>query len=227
MVADVPEPGRRHLLHSIAPGTPLSTCVELEMTGQFLLKAGARWQPMRARQIITWPDGFIWKASIGRLARVSGADVHIGGEGSMRWKLWNIFPLVKAGGPDISRSGAGRLLLEWATFLPATLLPPTGAEWSAVDDETASVTIPLHGESHTLTLGIDAHGALKSICMDRWGNYGTEGGKHKLLRFGGELTGESTFGGYTIPTEMRVGWHYGTPDYHEFFRADITSARFR
>ena len=37
---------------------------------------------------------------------------------------------------------------------------------------------------------------------------------------------ERTFGGYTIPTQIRAGWWYGTPQYREAFRIDVTGATY-
>ena len=41
MVADLDEPVRRYFLHAIAPGTPLVTYAELEMSGSFRSKPDA------------------------------------------------------------------------------------------------------------------------------------------------------------------------------------------
>lgn len=39
---------------------------------------------------------------------------------------------------------------------------------------------------------------------------------------------ESTWAGYTIPSRLRIGWHFGTDEFEdgEFFRATITHAEF-
>jgi len=48
--------------------------------------------------------------------------------------------------------------------------------------------------------------------------------------FGGIVEEEGTFGGYTIPTRLRVGWHFHEgrfgPD-GEFFRVTVDAAMFR
>ena len=43
--------------------------------------------------------------------------------------------------------------------------------------------------------------------MPRWGNPG--GLKFDYYNCGGTVEEEATFGGYTIPVRMRVGWHFG------------------
>ena len=44
------------------------------------------------------------------------------------------------------------------------------------------------------------------------------------------LLKEGSFAGYTIPTRMRVGWHFGTDRFEpegEFFRVTIDDAAYR
>jgi hypothetical protein len=49
-----------------------------------------------------------------------------------------------------------------------------------------------------------------------------------MMPFGGTMESEKTFGGYTIPTRIRVGWNFGNEKFEkgEFFRAEITNAEF-
>lgn len=62
MIADLPEPARRYLAYSIAPGTPLRTTVVLRMEGTFALgdRESHRVMPMTANQVLSPPDGFVW-----------------------------------------------------------------------------------------------------------------------------------------------------------------------
>ncbi|MGL4881728.1 MAG: DUF6544 family protein, partial [Waterburya sp.] len=59
MVENLDEPVQRYFLHAIAPGTPLASYVELEMSGEFKLKPDAQWLPMQASQIISTLPGFV------------------------------------------------------------------------------------------------------------------------------------------------------------------------
>ena len=64
--------------------------------------------------------------------------------------------------------------------------------------------------------------------MPRWGNPG--GLKFDYYNCGGTVEEEATFGGYTIPVRMRVGWHFGTELFEtegEFFRVVIDDAIYR
>jgi|SRR5215468_5240290 len=116
MVSDLPGPARRYLLHAIRPDTPLASSVSLEMRGTMRLKPEQEWMPMKARQILAPPKGFVWRAEAG----------------------------------------------------------------------------------------------------------------NGLMRFsGGQVQEERSFGGYTIPSKVGVGWWIGTDRYFEFFRAQVEDAVFR
>jgi hypothetical protein len=77
-----------------------------------------------------------------------------------------------------------------------------------------------------LAMNLEQSGAVESVCLDRWGN--ADGGDFKMMPFGGTMESEKTFGGYTIPTRIRVGWNFGNDKFEkgEFFRAEITNAEF-
>src|SRR4051794_8989962 len=102
--SSLPEPVQRYLQHAIAPGTPLASAVRLQMHGEIKLK---EWLPFTAEQVISLGRGMIWKAKV-RLygAPITGSDRIVDGEGAMRWKLFGIIPIVKASGPDTTRSTA-------------------------------------------------------------------------------------------------------------------------
>jgi Family of unknown function (DUF6920) len=223
-VAALPEPARRYLTQAIAPGTPLASAVRLGMHGEIKLK---RWYPFTAEQVICWNRGFIWQANVrmGALT-IRGSDRYVDGEGAMRWKLFGLVPFITASGSDITRSAAGRVNMECA-WLPSVLCRDD-VSWSAVDQSRISASFTERGEIAALDFNIHDNGAPTTVSMPRWGN--PEGGKFRYVNFGGFLDNERNFGGYTIPTHLRVGWHFGTERFEpegEFFRATIDSAAYR
>jgi hypothetical protein len=78
-----------------------------------------------------------------------------------------------------------------------------------------------------ITLNVGENGAVKSVSMMRWDN--PDGGDFASVSFGGFVDEEATWDGYTIPSRLRMGWHFGSDrfDDGEFFRAQITRAEFR
>ncbi|MCG8418038.1 MAG: hypothetical protein MJE77_08870 [Proteobacteria bacterium] len=221
----LPESARRYLTHAIAPGTPLSSAVRLSMTGA--IKLGNDWHAFDAEQVICWDRGMIWRARVkmGHFT-VKGSDRIVDGEGAMDWRIFGLIPVMRADGPDITRSAMGRLEIE-SVWVPAVLLDQS-VEWTAPDEQRADATIALADDRVEVHLDIEKSGQLRSARLARWGN--PEGGEFHRVDFGGWLQRETSFGGYTIPTQLRVGWYFGSDRFDsegEFFRASIHQARYR
>ncbi|MBM7804952.1 hypothetical protein JOD57_000789 [Geodermatophilus bullaregiensis] len=222
MVADLPEPARRWLVHAITPGTPLWGSVVLTMRGEIRLGA---WRPFTARQVLAPPRGFVWAARARFLGLpVTGFDRYSSGSGQMDWRLGGLVPVMTATGSDVTRSAAGRLAGE-------TALAPTtfrAATWTAgADEDRTVVTWRIDDHEERAEFRVDPDGRLLEVTMQRWGDPdGVPFGRHP---FGVAIEAEDTFGGVTIGSVLRAGWWWGTdrqPE-GEFFRARITGARFR
>lgn len=157
---------------------------------------------------------------------IRGFDRFVGGEGAMQWKLFGIVPVMKASGPNINRSAAGRVKAE-SVWLPS-ILCGDDVSWTAEDSLHPNAHFTGRTDTQPLALTIDDQGRLKNIKLQRWGN--PEGGEFHDAPFGGVVEEEGTFGGYTIPTCVRIGWHFGTDRFEsdgEFFRATVDDAKFR
>jgi hypothetical protein len=186
------------------------------MHGEIRLK---KWTWFRAEEVLHRTRGFIWKARVGPFIR--GSDSLVDGVGACSWKLLGVIPVMSASGPDIDRSASGRWMAE-SIFLPSMLLPELGATWDG-----SEVVLRRNGESMTLHLGFQERGGLREFRTVRWGN--PAGEPFGSYPFGGIVEEERTFGGITIPTRLRVGWHFGTPRWAEgeFFRMTVDEAVFR
>jgi len=111
MIADLPAPARRYLLHAIQPGTPLDRSVRLGMSGSIRMSPDGDLLRMDSEELLAAERGYVWRARIewGPLS-IRGHDLYVDGERRMRWWLAGIVPVVRADGPELSRSAAGRLL---------------------------------------------------------------------------------------------------------------------
>ena len=223
-ISGLPEATRRYLENAIACGTQLATAVHLRMHGE--IKLGS-WLPFTAEQVIVRGRELIWRAAARRNGMtIRGFDRFLDGEGAMRWKLFGLIPVMTASGPDISRSAAGRVKAE-SVWLPSVLCDGD-ASWTAKDSCHADARLIVRADTQQLALTLDDSGSLKSLKLQRWGN--PEGREFHLVDFGGVVEEEGTFGGYTIPTRVRIGWYFGTERFEtdgEFFRATIDDATFR
>lgn len=95
--------------------------------------------------------------------------------------------------------------------------------WTAQDDTHITAHYQVDGTPVDVHRTLDHDGAIRSLAFNRWGDPDKTGqwGWHP---FGGEITRQRTFGGLTIPSSGRLGWHFGTDRWHdgEFFRYKIT-----
>lgn len=223
-LARLPEPAQRYLRHAIAPGTPLASAVRLRMRGEIKLQG---WLPFSAEQVIRWGRGMIWRATVRMHGLpIRGFDRLVDGEGEMKWKLLGLVPIMTASGPDITRSAAGRVEAE-SVWLPSVLCGED-VSWSAPDMSQAHARLAVAGESTEVAFAIGGGGELQSVKLKRWGN--PEGAAFHAEDFGCLVESEGTFGGYTLPTRLRVGWYIGTPRFDaegEFFRCSVEHAEFR
>lgn len=216
----LPEPVRGYLKVSIRSGTPLALSARLSMSGS--IKVG-RWLPFRAHQTITPHQGFVWAARVAGI--ISGSDHYARGKGGMDWRLLGLIRLMHADGPDVSRGAAERAAAE-AVWVPTSLLPRFGVEWSSVDDNHISARFEVDGRPIKIDLELDQHRRIRSVLLDRWGDPDNTG-QWGLHPFGGEIFETATFDGVTVPCAGRIGWFYGTDRWStgEFFRFRLTDLR--
>jgi len=224
MARDLPEPARRYLTHTITPGTPLARSVHLHMRGEIFLN---KWLEFEAEQVIVWDRGLIWRARVDQgLLTIKGFDRIVDGVGEMRWRLLGLIPVLTATGPDITRSAKGRHEIE-SVLIPSVFVGDA-TRWSSSDHDHADVSVRHGDQEGQVHLSLDDTGGLRSAWLERWGN--PDGGDFSEVPFGVVAVEEGRFGGYTIPSKIRVGWHYregGFDEDGEFFRAELTAVEYR
>jgi hypothetical protein len=229
LVSALPEPAARFFNFAIEPGTRLATVVELTMTGElsFGTKEAPNYQPMTGHQILAAPYGFIWEIEAGTgLMQMSGSDGMSGDESWTRFWLRGVVPVVRAGGDaDHLRSSFGRVVAEAAIWTPAFLLPRPGVVWSAVDSNTARVTVTHGPLTQAVDMRIDGTGQPVWVSMPRWTNANPEKA-YRIQPFGGELSDFRKVSGYRVPFRVDGGNHFGGPDYFPFYKARLTDVLF-
>jgi len=212
------EPVRRYLNHAIREGAPLDGGVRLTMSGR--IKAGP-WLPFTAEEEC---DGrsFRWRAQVGwrRLTPLDVLDEFAGGVGASRGRLFRRATLFEAADADTTRSAAGRAALE-AIWAPASLLPQHGVTWRAVAGDHIVATWAVGPERPQVHLRIAEDGAVRSVSADRWGNPDRKG--FRYLPCGCEVHAERRFGDLVVPSDISVGWWFGTPRCAPFFEATVQS----
>ncbi|NBD33875.1 MAG: hypothetical protein GVY17_13160 [Cyanobacteria bacterium] len=219
----LPEIAQRYLQYAIAPNTPLASAVHLKMHGEIKLKG---WSPFTAEQVIAFPRGFIWQATVwmGGIP-VCGFDRLVQGEGKMQWKLVGLLPVMETSGEDITRSIIGRMVGEWM-WLPSVFCY-SNVTWETVNSSAVIAHLQFQPETIPLTLTVNPDGKLETIELPRWGNPDEQG--YRYLPFGGMIEADQTFGGFTIPSRVRGGWFFDGQDFQhdgEFFHVTVDAATF-
>jgi hypothetical protein len=207
----LPEPVERYLAHALPSGPPPDPAVRLRMTGR--IKLGA-WLRFTAEQQCD-ARSFVWRARVGPM---HVTDRFAGGAGATEGRLFGRRTVFDAHGDDIGRSSAGRAALE-AIWAPAALLPERGVSWRAESDELIVATRDVPPERPEVRLRIGHDGALRAVSALRWGNAGRR--SFGYIPCGCEVVAERRFGDLVVPSEVTVGWWFGTPDYAPFFRARV------
>lgn len=227
MTAGLPDIAQRYFARAIAPGTPLHRVVTLRMEGTFILNG--RSLPMQARQILAPPSGgFVWQARVGTGAMAfSGSDGALtsaaGTESWTKFALHGLIPLVRAGRTaDHARAAATRVMLE-SLWVPATLLPQSGARWVQTGPDSARISFDSLPDLPPLDLTLDAAGDPVELCALRWSDANPDR-IWRLQPFGGRVLETGCFGGFRIPVRVDLGNLWGTPDHVPFFLARITGA---
>ncbi|MGQ4879321.1 DUF6544 family protein [Billgrantia sp. LNSP4103-1] len=231
MVEGLPDAARRYFLFTIATGTPLKRVSEIRMSGEIGLgtKEAPGYRPMRARQLLAPPYGFIWhleRAGSG-LMQMSGSDGMANGHSWTRFWLNGTLPVARAGGDDNHlRASFGRVAAEAAFWAPAALLPQHGVRWEETGEPDKARAVITHG---TLEQGIEIavaeDGQPRWVQFQRWSNANPEK-EWRLQPFGGYLDDFRNFEGVTLHTKVEAGNHFGTEAYFPFFRVRVEEVRF-
>lgn len=224
-VRHLPPTVQRYFRRALGPGTKLSLCARVKMTGSIKLKPG--WCNFVAEQVLRWDRGFVWSATARMNGLpVTGFDRLVDGEGAMRWRLLGLFSVMTADGAQVARAAAGRLHAE-AIWMPAALLGDE-VQWTEVAPGRVRASFDAHHEHSDLDLEISDNGEVRGCALQRWGDMNT--GEFGYHPFGGTAEAARTFDGTTIPTQHRVGWMFGTSRFEEegeFFRCTLTDVKYR
>ena len=228
LLADHPPPVRWLLAHALPLGRPLPTAVWLTMHGEIKLN---RWWPFTAEQVIVQGRGMIWEARVHMAGLpIRGWDRLVDGRGALRWSLFGLLPFLRAANADVTRSARGRARAE-SVWLPTLWLDPT-LRWRPKAEGRLRVCLPPldqpEGDPEKLEFELGPSGQIRAVTLSRWGQPG--GGPYREEPFGALVEAERTFDGVTLPSRLRVGWWPGTPRFEregEFFRCEVTAARFR
>ncbi len=216
----LPERAAAWLRNALVPGQPVSLTVDVRFAGHLRAPGDTDWLPFRARQRVTAGKGFIWEGRLAALGPVflSGAEWFRDGRHESRFELQGLIPVAREDEAAASRAARMRFLLEYL-WLPAALLPSSGAVWSETGEGLAAV-VPA-GWDVPLGLGIEPGGVLRSASVLRF-----RPDTGRMANFGLRVEREADFDGHRLPARFAGGWDFGTDEYVETVRASVESVRY-
>jgi hypothetical protein len=147
-------------------------------------KDNPNYRPMRARQLLAAPYGFVWSL---KWNGVSGSDGALPHMSWTRFWLFNLVPVVHSSGPDHRCSSYGRLIADGLFWSPASMLPSEHVSWELLGNDSACVVVAYGEFKQAVDLYIDAQGKPLRVIFQRWSN-GNPDGVNRLRPFGGDFS---------------------------------------
>lgn len=218
LLKSYPEPVGRYLRYHLPKGISGNLYAEIRLKG--IIKM-VNWSHFKSTLYVNPFRGFLWKAKVNMgILPVKGFDYFLNDTGAMKWTLFNIFPVMKSNGEDVSRSAEGRARME-AVFCPHLLINPR-VKWNVISENEITATWKIHREDQPLHFKIGDDGSLKEIFIKRWGNPG-DVKKFAYHTFGCTIESEVLHHNCIIPKKGDAGWWHGEKEFDdgEFFRFEV------
>lgn len=214
---------RRWLEHSNAIGKPIPRLARLRQRGAMRTKPNGKWMPFEAEQLVSLGNpAFIWSTEIAAapLVHIAGRDKYANGRGNMLIKLWSLFPIADAKGPETDQGTLVRFLAELSWFPTAAL---SGyLQWEQVDSSSAKATMTFEGIMASGIFRFNPDADMVSFEAKRF--YVGSGSASLEDRFVA-MTGWKQFAGVRIPHRSEVSWKLKAGD-HQWLRLEITAIVF-
>jgi hypothetical protein len=195
--------------------------VHFEQVGEIALRPG-KWQRFRARQSMdVRACAFRWEARVrmAPLVHVRVVDTFVAGHGLLDARLWRLFRLARAMGPEIDQSELLRYLAE-VPFCPHALLANGQLTTVGQDADTLLVRTTIAGKTLEMTLTVDPQGDVISSRTAARGRY--EEGRLVDHPWGGTFHDHETHAGLRVPTRCHVYWYLDEGP-QEVFRATLSN----
>lgn len=203
-----------------APGS--GAAVRLEQRGQIRLAPGKPWLPFRARQTLqATAASFVWAAKV-RMAPftwVRIVDAFEQGRGHLEVRLWRLFPLADASGPELDAGELLRYLAE-LPWCPFAYRGNPDIEVQATSETELSVRASSTRGTEEVILTVDPSGDVVGVRAEARPRL--VGREYRDLPWSGVFYDHGVLGGLRIPRRAAVTWHLDDGPF-ECWRGEITA----
>ena len=144
-LSGLPEIVQRYMIESGILGQTMVSTVQMRQTGKIRTAPDAPWMKVKAVEIYNIErSNFLWYADVkmNPFIRLTGYDLLQDGHGSMKIKLFDLFPVVNATGPSIDQGAMMRYLNE-LMWLPMGYLHPA-VSWNQQEEKSVEVSMNIN-----------------------------------------------------------------------------------
>ncbi|SHS43497.1 Uncharacterised protein [Mycobacteroides abscessus subsp. abscessus] len=222
-IKNLPSPVQKWLVQSNVIGMEDVQTVRLKQLGRMRTNKNGKWMSSKAEQYFTIHEpGFIWIADVkmAPLVQLSGIDTYREGTGHMKIKLFSIFPIVDAEGPEMDSGTMMRFLAEMM-WCPSAALKPY-IKWEEIDEDSAKAIMDYKGISVSAIFYFDEKGDILRFVGKR---YREVDGKYVLSDWGGINKEFKEFNGIRIPNKSDVTWFEEDGEFR-WFEVEITQIQY-
>jgi hypothetical protein len=223
-VNTLPAPVRRYLHYAIRSGTPSVATARLQHGGVFRTAPDQSWWPIAGEQYFTvGRPGFVWRATVKPIpiAWIEARDRLLDGRGNMLVRAFSTATVADARGAEIDQGSRLRWLAECAWFPYAYV--GDDVEWTAIDDQSARMTLRGQELPVTAIVHVDEEGRLTRLRAERYRDTG--GGKAVLTSWTGTYAKYGEFGGFRVPTSVDVAWELESGPF-SYARFEVTTIQY-
>lgn len=223
LIEDLPEPIKNYLRICGYIDKPVMNNADILWTESFIkLSPEKKWAKLETKQF----------NSINPIARISymkflsmpvtGRDIYRNGQGEMKGKLFNIFPIINGKGFEVSQSSLITIFCEFL-FIPGYVIQDY-VKWEYADNTTIKATLCDKNFNVSGIFHFDNDGFFyKFETDDRF--YTNEKRKYMKTRFSAIVDSYQNKDGFIIPKEIRIVWHLHDRDY-EYYKGTIERINF-
>lgn len=208
-IFDLPSPVARYFQHVLGSDHRLIKVASLQQSGTLRTSTAAEsWSAFTATQVVTpTSNAFLWNAKVELplATHVRVLDSYINGMGAGRVSfLSSLVVASEADKPELNSGALHRYLAEGVWF-PTALLPQSGVQWQALDDNSALATLNHSGVTVSVEFRFNEVGEITGIYSD--GRFGRFDGEYKIVPWEGHFRDYQVRGGLRIPLYGEVGWY--------------------
>lgn len=212
-IADLPAPVQRYFRNALTDGQPIIRGLFAHQSGTFNMGQDEdQWKPFTAEQTVrTGHPGFLWDARIRMLPilPVHVHDAYIDGAGYLHGALFGAVTVMEMSNTRELAHGEFLRFLGETAWYPTALLPSQGADWEAVDNSSARVTLTDPGAeggalSATMLFRFNEENLIESVYAEERG--AEVNGEMVPTPWEGRWWSYEERDGMLVPTEGEVAW---------------------